>query len=117
MMVNILASTPTDENDLLTVIHAAVTACCCLLFAVVKVFILHHVINCLFSCLAGFLTDYLVLLHQLSTISALPKASTSLSLVWHICSQPFTANFLAVLGCLLVLISPLQSTLPLPSLL
>ncbi len=109
-MVNILASTPKGENDLFTVMHEAVTVCCCLLFAVIKIFIVHHVINSLCSCLAGFLTDNLVLLHQLSTISALSKASTSLSLVWHICSQPFTATFLAVLACLLVLISPLVNT-------
>ncbi len=34
---------------------------------------------CLTSCLAGFLTDCLVLLHHCSTIAAFLKASTSLS--------------------------------------
>ncbi len=41
-MVNILASTSTDDNGLFTVIHDAVTVCCCLLFVVVNVFIVHQ---------------------------------------------------------------------------
>ncbi len=71
-MVNILASTPTDDTVLFTVINSAVSACCCLLFICCCQ-------CCLTSCLAGFHTDYLVLLHHLSKIAALPKASTSLS--------------------------------------
>ncbi len=39
-MVNILASTPTDDNGLFNVIHTAV--CCCLLFVVVNVFVVHQ---------------------------------------------------------------------------
>ncbi len=42
IIVNILASTPTDDNGLFTVIHAAVTVRCCLLFVVVNVFIVHQ---------------------------------------------------------------------------
>ncbi len=45
----------------------------------------------------------------LHNISPSKSFHISLTLVWHICSQPFTANFTA---CLLVLISTLQSTLP-----
>ncbi len=42
-MVNIiLASTPTDDTGLFTVMHAAVTVFCCLLFVVVNVFIVHQ---------------------------------------------------------------------------
>jgi hypothetical protein len=42
IMVNILASTPTDDNGLFAVIHTAVTVCCCLLFVVVNVFIVQQ---------------------------------------------------------------------------